>query len=82
MVGCCDECVGGVSGGNDNDRLGCDDGVVDGVCDRGELVLMSVVPMGMWLIWWRAATLGTWKDISGGNHVDDMVVNRMFVEMS
>ena len=30
MVGCCDECVGGVGEGDDNDVVGCDDGAYDG----------------------------------------------------
>ena len=29
MVGCCDECVGGVGGDYNNDGLGCDDGAGD-----------------------------------------------------
>ena len=33
MVGCCDECVGGVGGVDDNDRLGFYDGAGGGVCD-------------------------------------------------
>ena len=34
------------------------------------MVLISVVPMGMWVVWWREGTLGMWKDISGGYQVD------------
>ena len=30
LVGCCDECVGGVGGGDVNDGVGCDDGAGDG----------------------------------------------------
>ena len=41
------------------------------------MVLTSVVPMGLWLVWCRAATLVTWKDIVGGNQVDEMLVNMM-----
>ena len=48
----------------------------------GALVLTSVVPMGVWLVWWRAATLGMWKDIAGGDQVDEMVVIIMVVEMA
>ena len=33
MVGCYDECVGGVGGGNDSDGVGCDDGAGDGTDD-------------------------------------------------
>ena len=43
------------------------------------MVLTSVMPMGLWLVWWRAETLGMWKDIAGGNHVDEMVVKMMVV---
>ena len=43
------------------------------------MVLISVVPMGLWLIWWRAVTLGMWRDISGGDQVDEMVVMMMVV---
>ena len=46
------------------------------------LVLTSVVPMGLWLVWWRAAMLGMWKDISGGNQVDAMVAMIMVVDMA
>ena len=82
-VGCCDECLGGVSGGYDNDGMGCDDGAGDVVCGGGgALVLTSVVPMGLWLVWWRTATRGIGKGVSGGNQVDYMVVMIMFVEMS
>ena len=35
LVGCCDEFVDGVGGGNDNYGMGCDDGVGDGVCNGG-----------------------------------------------
>ena len=35
MVGCCDECVGGVGGGDDNDRVGCDYVAGDRVCGGG-----------------------------------------------
>ena len=45
------------------------------------MVLTSVLPMGMWLVWWRSETLGMWKDIAGGNQVDEMVVKMMVVEM-
>ena len=47
----------------------------------GALVLTSVVPMGLWLVWWRAATLGICKDIAGENSVDEMVVKMMVVDM-
>ena len=30
LVGCCDECVGGVGGGDDNYGVVCDDGAGDG----------------------------------------------------
>ena len=30
LVGFCDECIGGVVGDNDNDRVGCDNGAGDG----------------------------------------------------
>ena len=46
------------------------------------MVLTSVMPMGLWLVWWRAETLGMWKDIAGGNHVDEMVVKMMVAEMA
>ena len=45
------------------------------------MVLTSVVQMGMWLVWWREAVLGMWKDISEGNQVDEIVVMMMVVEM-
>ena len=45
------------------------------------MLLTSVVPMGMWLVWWRAATLGMWKDIAGANQVDEMVAKMMFLVM-
>ena len=35
LVGCCDECVVGVGGGDDNDRVGCDDGAGDGTAKCG-----------------------------------------------
>ena len=35
MVGCCDECVVGVGGGDDNDGVGCDDGAGDGTSKCG-----------------------------------------------
>ena len=35
LVGFCDECVAGVGGGDDNYRVGCDDGSVDGTDDCG-----------------------------------------------
>ena len=43
------------------------------------MVMTSVVPMGLWLVWWRSATLGMWTDIAGGNQVDKMVVKMMVV---
>ena len=46
------------------------------------MVLTSVVPMGLWLVWCREATLALWKDIAGGNQVDDMVVQMMVLEMA
>ena len=46
------------------------------------MVLTGVVPMGLWLVWWRAAKMCTWKDIAGGNQVDYMVVKMMVVYMS
>ena len=48
----------------------------------GALELKSVGTMGLWLVWWREATLVMWKDISGGNQVDDMGVMVMVVEMA
>ena len=45
------------------------------------MVLTSVVQMGMWLVWWREAVLGMWKDISEGNQVDEIVVMMMVVDM-
>ena len=45
------------------------------------MVLTSVVQMGMWLVWWREAVLGMWKDISEGNQVGEIVVMMMVVEM-
>ena len=44
--------------------------------------LTSVVPMGMWLFWWRDATLGMWKYIAEGNQVYEMLVMIMVVEMT
>ena len=38
------------------------------------MVLTNAVPMGLWLVWWRAATLGIWKDIAGENQLDEIVV--------
>ena len=35
LVGCCDECVGGVSGGDDNDGVGCDYGAGDDTDEYG-----------------------------------------------
>ena len=46
------------------------------------MVLTSVVPMGLWLVWCRSATLGMWKDIARGNQVDEMVVKMMVVVMA
>ena len=46
------------------------------------MVLTGVVPIGLWLVWWRAEKMGTWKDIAGGNQVDYMVVKMMVVYMS
>ena len=48
----------------------------------GAFVLTSVVPIGIWFVRWRASTLGMWKDISGGNQVDEMVVMMVVVEMA
>ena len=45
------------------------------------MVLTSVVPMGLWLVWWRSETLGMWKDIAGGNQVDEMSAMMMVVDM-
>ena len=45
------------------------------------MVLTSVVLMGIWLVWLRAAILGMWKDISGGDQVDEMVEKMMVVVM-
>ena len=45
------------------------------------MVMTSVVPMGLWLVWWRSATLGMWTDIAGGNQVDKMVVKMMVAVM-
>ena len=45
------------------------------------MVLPNVVPMGMCLVWWRAETLGMWKDIAGANQVDEMVAKMMFLVM-
>ena len=47
-----------------------------------ELILKSVVTMGLCLVWWRAETLGMWKDIAGGNQVDKMAMIMMVVEMA
>ena len=47
----------------------------------GALELKSVGTMGLWLVWWREATLVMWKDISGGNQMDEMVVEMMVVDM-
>ena len=46
------------------------------------MLLTSVVPMGLWLVWWRAATLGMWKDIAGGNQVDEIMLKMMVVDMA
>ena len=46
------------------------------------MVLKIVVSMGLWLVWWRAATFGMCKDIAGGDQVDDMVVMMMVVDMA
>ena len=46
------------------------------------MLLTSVVPMGMRLVWWRAETVGVWQDIVGGNQVDEMVVKMMVAEMA
>ena len=62
--------------------LGQLDGVLLRWSDGGALVPSSVVPMGMWLVWWRAAMLGMGKSIAGGYPVDDMVVMMMVVEMA
>ena len=35
FFGCCDECVGGVGGGDDNYRVSCDDEGGDGTDERG-----------------------------------------------
>ena len=35
LVGCCDEYVGGVVGGDNNYRVGCDDGAGDGTDECG-----------------------------------------------
>ena len=48
----------------------------------GALVLTCVVLMGMLLVWWRAAMLGMWKDIAGGDQVDKIVVMIIVVEMA
>ena len=45
------------------------------------MVLTSVVPMGLCLVWWISEMLCMWKDIAGGNHVDEMVVMIMVVYM-
>ena len=71
-----------MGGGDDNYGICCDDGAGDGVCDGGALLPSSVVPMGMWLVWWRAEILGMGKSIAGGYPVDDMVVMMMVVEMA
>ena len=46
------------------------------------MVLASVVPMGLWLVWWMEAMLGMGNDIAGGNQVDDMVLKMMVLEMA
>ena len=46
------------------------------------MVLTSLVPMGMWLICWRAEKLGIWNDIAGGYQVDEMVMNMMVIDMA
>ena len=38
MVGCCDECVGLLGGGDNNYRVDFDDVLGDGVCDGGYAV--------------------------------------------
>ena len=48
----------------------------------GALVLTCVVLMGMLLVWWRAAMLGMWKGIAGGDQVDKIVVMIIVVEMA
>ena len=45
------------------------------------MVLTSLVPMGLWLVWWREATLVMWKDISGGYQVYEIVVKMMVVDI-
>ena len=44
LIGCCDECVCGVGGSDDNDRVGDDDGAVDGTdkCGSDGAVFGSV----------------------------------------
>ena len=45
------------------------------------LVPVRVVLMGLWVLWWIAATLGMGKGVSWGYQVVEMVVMIIVVEM-
>ena len=74
LVGCWDECVGGVGGA----MIIMEWFVMMDLV----IVLTSEVLMGLWLFWWRASTLGMWRDIVGGGHVDEMMLKMMVIVMS
>ena len=45
------------------------------------LVPTRVVPKGLWVVWWRGATLGMGKDIVWENKMEEVVMVMMVVEM-
>ena len=46
------------------------------------LVPARVVPMGLWVVWWRAATLGMGEGVLWGCNVEEMFMMMMVVEIS
>ena len=45
------------------------------------LVPTRVVPMGLWVVWCRVASLDIRKGISWGDNMEEMVVMRIVVDM-
>ena len=45
------------------------------------MVPTRVVPMGLWVVWWRGATLGMGESILWGNQMEEMMVMMMVLDM-